>query len=291
MKRAVILAICAVLVMGSMAPAATVTVGLNGYNNSYISAKLWNSGTNSHVGKGYYAGMMSLKSVEETAFDNATRTDGTSRTPLNKTGDVAAFCIDLRDTVGWSGNTYSTVALNEAPSAGNSGGFDQSAMGVLKADAMKRLWTHAFASVAGPLTTTNSTAFQIALHEILYEDAPTLAAGEYAKSSGVSLNWNVASSDNAAGTTKGKYYVTNQSLAVNQANLWLNAISTSMTKAALAALLAPDDQGATPDSLQDLVYETRPGGEVIVPEPTTLAGLLGLGLMGGLGLARRRRES
>lgn len=273
MKRyAVLFAVCACF-LATTASASTVKVGLAAYNNTLIKADIDNDGTpgGATSPKEYKSGLLALTVLEDNddVFHNATVLTGTKK--------IAAFCIDLRENVG---SDYVDIELELAPET-LSGTNYWEVMGVKRADAIKRLWHNNFDNTWNP-TSKESTAFQIAVHEILHEgDGYSFAGdGTYIAS------WDVDG--------LGNYAVTNDPLgAVAMAQSWLDALNENDEKADLRALSAPHDgiEGTVTAGYQDLIYEASGGGEQFgVPEPVTLVNLLGLATIGLAGGYYRRRS-
>ncbi len=169
----------------------------------------------------------------------------------------SAFCIDLRQGVSSSVETYDLTVLGDAPL---DGGSPYSPMGTMKADAIGELWGEHFDEIDG--RSAYAAAFQLAIWEIIFENAP-----------GASPNaWDVTSGNvlMQSGTTAG---IANGFLAT-----LLDGDATLATNL-MAVTNAADNQ--------DFVVQFGSGGSTPVPEPFTLVtGFMGLC---GLGSYVRRR--
>lgn len=235
----------------TVATADTVTVTLDDYNDTPITATIQGFGS-----KTYKGGVMKLGSTEEGVFTTATKFQG----------KVAAFCIDLAENI--SGSATFTVVddIANTPSAGG-GPYYWEPMGANKAKAIRQLWSHAFPTVTAGVSaeTIASTAFQIALHEIIYEGDGTSAMYGL---------WDI---------TSGWYDVTDDGKGGSAATLaqnWLNSLTTNSSLANLKALSAPTSD--TPFAVQDLIFE--------VPSPSSFVGLTGLAIAGLFVRYRRNRR-
>ena len=161
-----------------------------------------------------------------------------------------SYCVDLGQYFSF-GSPFSVTATNPA---------SMSAIGGVRTSVLNRLYTQHFAAAD---TRVESAAFQLAVWEILREDATT-AFGANALGAG-SFRVTAATSN-----------TTLDSDAITMANTWLNTLTGlqgGYTLTVLASSTNQDQMMATP-----------------IPEPETYMMLLaGLGLMGFV--ARRRQRS
>ena len=170
-----------------------------------------------------------------------------------------SFCIDIVQTVSASFKPYNLSIVEAAPLDGTV----YSPMGTAKANAIRELWGEHFAQVFGD--GTKAAAFQLALWEIIYENAPSETPNA----------WDAGAGRLAA--------VGNTDVAIiNQANAWLATIGDQTQK--LETSLMALTNYTTETKYQDYLIATGSG---YIPEPVTVASVL-LGIC-GLGSYVRRR--
>jgi hypothetical protein len=104
---------------------------------------------------------------------NWTRLGGTEAD--NPAGDFFTFCVEMTQHVNYNGQyTYNVVDLEDAPSPGGLGVGN--GMGLTKANSLRELWGEYIDNVVDANT---ASAFQIAVWEIVYDDALALNAGSF----------------------------------------------------------------------------------------------------------------
>ena len=172
-----------------------------------------------------------------------------------------AFCIDIVQTVSASFKPYNLSIVEAAPL---DGGTVYSPMGAAKANAIRELWGEHFAQIAGD--GTKAAAFQLALWEIIYENAPNELANA----------WN-------AGTGRLAAVGDTEAAIINQANAWLGTIGDSSQTLNTTLMALTNYTSET--RYQDYLIDHEGGG--YIPEPVTVASVL-LGIC-GLGSYVRRR--
>jgi hypothetical protein len=175
------------------------------------------------------------------------------------------FCIELNQGIS-NPVGYNVANLTSAPAPGV--GVGQ--MTANQAAAVRQLWAR-YNSTIGT-NSTKAAAFQLALWEIIYDSEGQWGAG------GANL---MGSSYNFLGNGSLK---SSTAAAANQANAWLQSLTSSGPQANLAALTSADDQ----DQLIELKdgYTIRGGDIVPTPAPAGLI-LAATGIVPLLALRRR----
>jgi len=172
------------------------------------------------------------------------------------------FCIDLKQMISGHWKPYTLSAVEAAPL---DDGSPYGPMGSAKANAIRELWGEHFDEIGG--SSLNAAAFQVALWEIIYENAPNDPVNAWDAGAG---RIHIDSSVDAS--------------IVEQANLWLGAIGDDEQDLD-TTLIALTNYTSTME-FQDYLID-RGGGGTIIPEPLTIASVL-LGVC-GLGSYIRRR--
>ncbi|HUO10263.1 MAG TPA: hypothetical protein VM008_18295 [Phycisphaerae bacterium] len=179
---------------------------------------------------------------------------------LGPNGTFSTYCIEgVQDVIFGNSETWNlgVVDLSTAPTPG-------SPMGATKASQIGELWNRFYDKIL--TDNEKAAAFQLAIWEIVDDGIPTLG--------GVTAN----------AFATGNFQASGDSVAINQAVTWLNAIGSGGTVTNSYTLYALSDA-----NIQDQVFAVPNGGGNPVPLPAALPA--GLALMSGLGVARfvRRR--
>jgi hypothetical protein len=174
------------------------------------------------------------------------------------------FCIELTQDVSIGGTfTYATTTLENAPRPGSADSGGPTGMGLVKADAMSRLWGGFYSDT---MTKNDAAAFQLAIWKIEYDGvASTIADFSHG-------NFRASSSTAAVITTAIQLYN----------NVVTNVYDESVAASNLVALTDPN--------LQDQVTFTGASPHVLeTPEPSSLC----LGVIGCVifATARYRRRA
>jgi len=188
------------------------------------------------------------------------------------TGDFIGICLEIGENVTRNYLTYTIRDLKDAPQR-----TPNTTMGDTRADDVARLVTLAFGGyLANALTAgqTNVLAFQIALWEI----STDRANGPYSLATNGTGGAFTANNPNiSAGMLPAVV-----SSALTQANTWLGILNNSNNGTGLARNLFAMTRGVIgEEQAQDMLVQ-------VVPIPAA-AWLLGSGLLGLFGIARRRR--
>lgn len=172
------------------------------------------------------------------------------------------FCIDLKQEVSGEYHEYEIELVDNAP---QDGGSAWTPMKFAKADDVEELWHEHFAEVTDA---TTAAAFQVALWEIIYENA----------SDGPPVNPYDVSAGNLVMLTG------TPDAVIDQANAWLATIDDDFEMDPFIELKALTHY-TSETNWQDYLYDADP--RVEIPEPVTVASVL-LGVC-GLGSYIRRR--
>jgi hypothetical protein len=171
-------------------------------------------------------------------------------------GTFRTYCTDLSQTVVSGVDSFDIVQLSAIP--------DSSPMGTAKADAIKDMFAYTTNSVTSSSASNDTaTAFQLAVWEVV-KDFNASATGKGLNITSGSFS---AKKTDGSALSSGVATILNNLLAVAGTGIYSN--STNI-----------DIMGIRNDCAQDQII-TR-----VVPAP----GLAGLGLVGGLALARRRNR-
>ena len=174
---------------------------------------------------------------------------------------MTAFCVDLKQTATGSVQPYDLTVLQAAP---QDGGSVYSPMGSMKANAIRQLWGAHFSEING--VAANAAAFQLAIWEIIYENAPGADP----------INGWTLSSGNV---------IAQAGAAVDIANGYLATMFDAEVTPAADLFAVTNMTGD--ETYQDFVVQIPGGYTPPVPEPVTVVtGFLGLC---GLGSYVRRR--
>ncbi len=201
--------------------------------------------------------------------------------------DQPLFCIELQQTAG-SGSAFSIRDLADAPRPG--AGIP---MGADKATLLRKLWkVHSADALAGddhggaadPIA---SEAFAISVWEIVFEGS----------GNPLDVRKNDPNNPNNPNPNRGLFYLngaTNRSWADHVTAVWDRATSYLADAVATDLSHLPSLYALSDPNRQDQIFLGElppPDNETHneVPEPTTIAQLLGLGLMGLIGYRRFRR--
>jgi hypothetical protein len=260
--------ICFLVVAGLVSTAAADSVTLNFHDTSW-GGGLINvnyGGSNSHSG---------VSGSEETGFYKfLVKEPGQSG--LADESYVGLFCFELEQyTDSWSQPKYDVVyTIGDLEDGPNGSGTPIDPMGDDRANLVRRLYKENYSKLTDNVDddALEKKAFQMAIWEIVHElDANLLLDGGDGDE-GKGSNYNL---------TTGNFKVTDNSSAVTKAQQWLDAITVhdggelALVKAFLS------------DTNQDQLYYD---GSSVVPSPTAVVNLAGLGLMIGWVAYRRRRR-
>lgn len=171
-------------------------------------------------------------------------------------GTYRTYCTDLSQTVVSGVDSFDIVQLSDVP--------DSSPMGVAKANAIKDMFAYTSNSVSASTTSNDlATAFQLAVWEIV-KDFNTASANN-----GLSITSGSFSAKKTDGSalSSGVTSILTNLLAAAGTNIYNNTTGVEIA-------------GIRNDCAQDQII-TR-----VVPAP----GMAGLGLIGGLAMARRRNR-
>jgi hypothetical protein len=193
-------------------------------------------------------------------------------TPPDFVGNLRLFCIELSETVPSGVATY-TLVLPEFGSSSSAvplgSNIAPAGIGASRALNLQLLYGNVFGAIGNYATTLTGwsadqkSAFQLAVWELSHDDDYNLASGS-------GLGFWVTS---APGTS--------QSIAQG----WVNAVGLDRSNNDLSGqvtLLALHN-----DTLQDQLIPHAAGA--LIPEPSAVAALLGLGVLGVAGIRRRLR--
>ncbi len=188
---------------------------------------------------------------------------------------AAGFCIEAQRAATNESKTYEIRYLEDAPRPEGPNGQP---MGEVKAEWVRALYGQFYDQgweEAGSTDTVNKVAFHLALLEIVYEDIG---------------NWNVTNRDEDGEVVEGNFRAAaygkmsednykDGKAAIDLANTWLAQLDgTGSRETNLVAL--------SNDGFQDYIVRGQ-----IVPEPSGLAMLAGLGGIGFVGAWRRRKRA
>ncbi len=210
----------------------------------------------SHTGGNTNDDYRTYTATEALVQDNVTSSD--------ETGWVVGFCIDLKEYIG-TNESFDEITLATAPKPHST--LTMFPMGDIKANAIRELWAANIDDAL--LSPDNAVGFQLAVWEIVYE-----SWDEWADLSSLSVS-------NGDGEFYVKDYDSGNKPEVDTANDYLGTITGTGRRANIVAWSAPS--GGVDDHVQDQIVE-------IIPEPSTLAALVSMGLMGLVIVWRRRQR-
>ena len=178
-------------------------------------------------------------------------------------GSTSVFCGDLLEHTVGSYDRYDIYPLEEAPLGGGN-----TAMGLVKAADLRRLWSAHFNSA---MTSDDLAAFQASIWEVIYETpdaAYTLYSGSFMAKDDIATS----------GTYKGQFKTAWKRLA----NSWLTSLGGVEDDPTLGLRMLADP------TYQDFAVYVPGVGAEPVPEPLTILGLV-LSVPAVAAYLRRRR--
>ena len=198
---------------------------------------------------GFAGGVGAHSGVYNLGLRNATITTP-NKFGMEGLGDISnwGFCIEMQYSSG-SWRLYNIVDVEDAPlNAGPPENGSRVPMGDDKADYIRELWAAVNPSPA--MGNVNASAFQVAVWEIIYEDAQA---------------WDVDAWDGSDLANTSSFMVSGNATVISTAQGWLDGLGGGPLQNNLAAL----SRGDTQDYI------------VKVPVPgAVLLGILGLGAVG-----------